>query len=71
MRATGHRIRPSGCSAGPCRTRTRRWARCAASAAFFIPECLPDLADLTDEELRKALQTMVLHMLRVPSAPRE
>jgi AcrR family transcriptional regulator len=45
--------------------------RLAASASFFIPECLPDLVDLTDEELREVLQTMVLHMLRVPSGPRE
>ena len=45
--------------------------RLAASAVFFIPDCLPDLVDLTDEELREALQTMVLHMLRVPSRPRE
>jgi hypothetical protein len=35
------------------------------------PECLPELVDLTDEELREALQTMLLHMLRVPSGPRE
>jgi AcrR family transcriptional regulator len=45
--------------------------RLAAGATFFIPECLPDLVDLTDEELREALQTMLLHMLRVPSGPRE
>ena len=45
--------------------------RLAASAVFFIPDCLPDLVDLTDQELRGALQTMVLHMLRVPSRPRE
>ena len=45
--------------------------RLAGGAAFFIPECLPDLADLTDEELREALQTMMLHLLRVPSGPRE
>jgi hypothetical protein len=45
--------------------------RLAGGAAFFIPECLPDLADLTDEELREALQTMLLHLLRVPSGPRE
>ena len=38
---------------------------------FFIPECLPDLADLTDDELREALQTAILHMLRVPSGSRE
>ena len=41
--------------------------RLAGGAAFFIPECLPDLVDLTDEELREALQTMLLHLLRVPS----
>ena len=44
--------------------------RLAGGAAFFIPECLPDLVDLTDEELREALQTMLLHLLRVPSGPR-
>jgi hypothetical protein len=38
---------------------------------FFIPECLPDLADLTDDELREALQTTMLRMLRVPSGSRE
>ena len=43
--------------------------RLAGGATFFIPECLPDLVDLTDEELREALQTMLLHMLRVPSGP--
>jgi hypothetical protein len=45
--------------------------RLAGGAAFFISECLPDLVDLTDEELREALQTMMLHLLRVPSGPRE
>ena len=35
------------------------------------PHCLPDLVDLTDTELRGALQTMLLHLLRVPSGPRE
>jgi AcrR family transcriptional regulator len=45
--------------------------RLAGGAAFFIPECLPDLVDLTDDELREALQTMLLHMLRVPSGLRE
>jgi AcrR family transcriptional regulator len=33
---------------------------------FSLPECLPELVDLTDEELREALQTVVLRMLRVP-----
>jgi AcrR family transcriptional regulator len=41
--------------------------RLAFGLLFFIPECLPDLADLTDEELREALQTTILRMLRVPS----
>jgi AcrR family transcriptional regulator len=45
--------------------------RLAGGAAFFIPECLPALGDLTDEELREALQTMLLHLLRIPSGPRE
>jgi AcrR family transcriptional regulator len=41
--------------------------RLAFNVAFFIPECLPDLADLTDEELREALQTTMLRILRVPA----
>ena len=41
--------------------------RLAFGLLFFIPECLPDLADLTDEELREALHTTILRMLRVPS----
>jgi AcrR family transcriptional regulator len=45
--------------------------RLSFNAMFFIPECLPDLADLTDDELREALQTTLLHMLRVPSGSRE
>ena len=45
--------------------------RLCFNALFFIPECLPDLADLTDDELREALQTTMLHMLRVPSGSRE
>ncbi len=40
--------------------------RLAFSVLFFIPQCLPELADLTDEELREALQTTILRMLRVP-----
>jgi AcrR family transcriptional regulator len=42
--------------------------RLSFSAVFFIPECLPELADLTDDELREALQTTMLRMLRVPSS---
>jgi AcrR family transcriptional regulator len=45
--------------------------RLSFNAVFFIPECLPDLTDLTDEELREALLTTMLRMLRVPSGPRE
>ena len=45
--------------------------RLAFGVLFFIPECLPDLADLTDEELREALHTTIVRMLRVPSGPRE
>ena len=45
--------------------------RLSFNAMFFIPECLPDLADLTDDELREALQTTMLRMLRVPSGSRE
>jgi AcrR family transcriptional regulator len=41
--------------------------RLSFGVLFFIPECLPALADLTDEELRAALQTTILRMLRVPS----
>jgi len=45
--------------------------RLAFGVLFFIPECLPDLADLTDDELREALQATIVRMLRVPSGPRE
>jgi AcrR family transcriptional regulator len=41
--------------------------RLSFSTVFFIPECLPDVVDLTDEELRDALQTTMLRILRVPS----
>jgi hypothetical protein len=41
--------------------------RLAFGVLFFIPECLPDLADLTDEQLRGALHTTILRMLRTPS----
>ena len=38
--------------------------RLAFGVLFFIPECLPDLADLSDAELREALQTTIVRMLR-------
>jgi AcrR family transcriptional regulator len=40
--------------------------RLAFMAVSFIPGYLPELADLTDEELREALRTTMLHILRVP-----
>jgi AcrR family transcriptional regulator len=39
--------------------------RLAFSLLFFIPQCLHDLADLSDEELREALQATILRMLRI------
>jgi AcrR family transcriptional regulator len=42
--------------------------RLSFNAIFFIPESLPDLVDLTDEELRETLQTTMLRILRVPSS---
>jgi AcrR family transcriptional regulator len=41
--------------------------RLAFMALSSIPGYLPELADLTDEELREALRTTMLHILRVPS----
>ena len=41
--------------------------RVAYHAAISIPESLPDLDDLSDEELREALRTTMLRILRVPS----
>ena len=45
--------------------------RLAFSAVMCVPECLPELTDLPDEELREALQTTMLRLLRVPPQPRE
>ena len=41
--------------------------RLAVRAVSCIPEFLPELADLSDEELREALRTTMLHIFRVPS----
>ena len=49
---------------GDSPTATERLAFMAVSS---IPGYLPELADLTDEELRAALRTTMLHILRVPS----
>jgi AcrR family transcriptional regulator len=45
--------------------------RLAFDAVMVIPECLPRLVDLTDTELRDALQTTMLRILRVPPRPAE
>ena len=45
--------------------------RLAFSTVFRLPESLPDLVDLTDAELLDALRTTAVHILRVPSGPRE
>jgi AcrR family transcriptional regulator len=44
--------------------------RISFNAIFFIPECLPELVDLTDEELREALLTTLLRIARVPPSAR-
>jgi AcrR family transcriptional regulator len=41
--------------------------RLAFMAVSVIPGYLPELADLSDEELREALRTTMMHILRVPS----
>jgi AcrR family transcriptional regulator len=41
--------------------------RLAFTAVSVIPGYLPELADLSDDELREALRTTMLHILRVPS----
>ena len=38
--------------------------RLAYHTMFTIPDCLPDLVDLTDEELREALRSTLLRILR-------
>jgi AcrR family transcriptional regulator len=45
--------------------------RLSFNAVSCIPESLPDLVDLTDEELRETLYTTMLRILRVPSSSRE
>jgi AcrR family transcriptional regulator len=41
--------------------------RISFNAVFSIHEHLPELADLTDDELRNSVRTTMLHILRVPS----
>jgi AcrR family transcriptional regulator len=45
--------------------------RLAFSTLFFIPQSLATLTDLTDAELRETLYATIIHILRVPSGPRE
>jgi len=45
--------------------------RLAFSTLFFIPQSLASLTDLTDAELRETLYATIIHILRVPSGPRE
>ena len=41
--------------------------RLAFNTVLWLPESLPDLVDLTDDELRQALNTTMLRILRVPT----
>ena len=41
--------------------------RLAFTAVSVIPGYLPELEDLSDDELREALRTTMLHILRVPA----
>jgi AcrR family transcriptional regulator len=41
--------------------------RLSLDIVFLLPKSLPSLVDLTDEELREALKTTMLRILRVPS----
>ncbi|BBA97729.1 putative TetR family transcriptional regulator [Actinacidiphila reveromycinica] len=42
--------------------------RLAYNAVFTLPDCLAELTDLTDQELREALASTLLRILRVPPA---
>jgi hypothetical protein len=41
--------------------------RLAFNTVLWLPESLPDLVDVPDDELRQALQTTMLRILRVPT----
>jgi AcrR family transcriptional regulator len=45
--------------------------RLSLSVVYHLPDCLPDLVDLTDTQLREALYTTAVRLLRVPSGSRE
>lgn len=40
--------------------------RLSYNAALSLPESLPELTDLSDEELREALRSTMLRILRIP-----
>lgn len=42
--------------------------RLAYSAVFTLPDCLAELTDVSDRELREALTSTLLRILRVPAA---
>jgi AcrR family transcriptional regulator len=44
--------------------------RLSLSVLYRLPECLPDLVDLTDAELREALYATAVRLLRSPSGSR-
>ncbi|WNI19458.1 TetR/AcrR family transcriptional regulator [Actinacidiphila sp. ITFR-21] len=44
--------------------------RLSFNAVFAVPESLPDLVDLSDGELRDALLSTMLRILRVPPRPK-
>ena len=41
--------------------------RLAFNTVLWLPESLPDLVDLPDDELRQALHTTMVRILRVPT----
>jgi AcrR family transcriptional regulator len=41
--------------------------RLSFNMLFYLPECLPSLVDLSDDELREALRTTILRNLRAAS----
>jgi AcrR family transcriptional regulator len=44
--------------------------RLSLNVLYHLPECLPDLVDLTDDQLREALYSTAVRLLRVPSGSR-
>ncbi len=44
--------------------------RLSLNMLYHLPECLSDLADLPDAELREALYSTAVRVLRIPTGPR-